>query len=208
MTRLPVLLAPLLLATLASRAASQEHSPLAAPNANAVVGVPSGSPLGGEPLDATTKEVASLLRCPVCQGSSVWDSPATMAVNMKHQVRDLVAEGYSRDQILRYFQNSYGDFVLLSPPTNGVALLVWMLPPVLLIAGGFIVGRLMSQAPAAAAGPRSPSAGIIMSDWPERDSLPADPELAQCVLAVRELAYGRASRPIHGRTDLTVEGRH
>jgi cytochrome c-type biogenesis protein CcmH len=208
MTRLRFLLTLLLLATVASRAASQEHSPRAAPAANAIVGAPSGPPLVGEPLDATTKEVASLLRCPVCQGSSVWDSPATMAVNMKHQVRDLAADGYSRDQILGYFQNSYGDFVLLSPPKNGIALLVWILPPVLLIAGAFIVGRLMSQAPAAAAGPRSPSAGIIASDWPERDSLPADPELAQCVLTVRELAYGTASKSMHRRTDRIVEGRH
>ena len=48
-----------------------------------VVGAPRGTALSGAALDARTEEVSALLRCPVCQGLSVADSPASMATNMK-----------------------------------------------------------------------------------------------------------------------------
>ena len=65
-----------------------------APDAADIIGPPQGQPLSGAALDEQTKNVASVLRCPVCQGLSVNDSPAEMAVSMKHQVRELVARGY------------------------------------------------------------------------------------------------------------------
>src|SRR6476659_9779099 len=98
----------------------QTSTAVSTPGAEAVVGRPSGPPLSGAALDEKTKEVASLLRCPVCQGMSIYDSPAPMAVNMKHQTQDLLARGYDKDQILRYFESSYGEFVRLDPPFRGV----------------------------------------------------------------------------------------
>ena len=65
-----------------------------------VVGPPRGKALAGEALEARTEEVAGLLRCPVCQGLSVADSPASMAVNMKAQTKELLAQGYNQEQIL------------------------------------------------------------------------------------------------------------
>ena len=56
-----------------------------------VVGPPRGRPFTGEALEARTEEVGGLLRCPVCQGLSVADSPASMAVAMKAQVKELLA---------------------------------------------------------------------------------------------------------------------
>ncbi|MDX1583610.1 MAG: cytochrome c-type biogenesis protein CcmH, partial [Thermoanaerobaculia bacterium] len=53
-----------------------------------VVGEPAGTPLSGEALDTETERVSGLVRCPVCQGLSVNDSPAPMAVKMKKQVRE------------------------------------------------------------------------------------------------------------------------
>ncbi|MFL5370415.1 MAG: cytochrome c-type biogenesis protein CcmH, partial [Myxococcales bacterium] len=68
------------------------------------MGRPAGTPLAGSQLDARTEEVAGLLRCPVCQGLSVADSPATMARNMKLEVRDKLAAGYDQEQILADFE--------------------------------------------------------------------------------------------------------
>jgi len=146
---LPLVL--LLLTTLSGLSAAQEPPELAAPSASAIVGAPSGPSLVGDRLDAATKEVALLLRCPVCQGAAVWDSPATMAVNMKRQARDLLAEGFSQDQVLRYFTSSYGEFVLLAPPKDGIALIVWTLPVVFLIGGAGVIWRLFARAPASTA---------------------------------------------------------
>ena len=111
----------------------------AAPDASMFVGPPQGRPMSGAALDAKTVETASLIRCPVCQGMSIADSPAEMAVNMKHQVRALLERGYTQDQILDYFVRSYGQFVLLKPKFQGVTSLVWLLPLIALAIGTAIV---------------------------------------------------------------------
>ena len=147
-----------------------------------VVGKPRGQALSGKALEARTEEVGSLLRCPVCQGLSVADSPATMAVNMKAEVREMLAQGYSQDQILAYFEHSYGEFVRLEPPLRGVNWLVWLLPLVALAAGAYFVPRVLGARRAAAPAEPSPLPGPA--------TLPGDPELARYVRRVRERAYG------------------
>jgi cytochrome c-type biogenesis protein CcmH len=152
----------------------------------ALVGPPAGEPLAGAALEARTQEVASLLRCPVCQGLSVEDSPATMAVNMKTQVRDLLARGYTQEQILSYFEGSYGEFVRLDPPLRGVNWLVWLAPLGALVLGGVVVSWML-RTRAAAPATRDEAKPL---DLPARNRLPDDPELVPYVLRVRELAYG------------------
>jgi cytochrome c-type biogenesis protein CcmH len=98
-------------------------------------GPPEGTPLNGQALEQRTHEVASLLRCPVCQGMSVADSPSTVALDMKQHVRELLARGYTQDQILNYFEGSYGQFVLLKPRNP----FVWLLPVVVLLVGATLV---------------------------------------------------------------------
>lgn len=112
---------------------------LKVPDASQFVGAPQGRPLTGAELESKTTEVGGLLRCPVCQGLSVADSPSAMAVNMKEQVRDLLSRGYTREQILSYFEQSYGQFVLLRPKFQGVNSLVWILPIAALLLGVFVV---------------------------------------------------------------------
>ena len=108
---------------------------LKVPDAQQFVGAPQGTPLAGAQLFQRTSEVASLLRCPVCQGMSVDGSPSEMAVNMKGQVRELLSRGYTEEQILEYFELSYGQFVLLRPKFEGVTAAVWVIPIVALLAG-------------------------------------------------------------------------
>jgi len=112
---------------------------LKVPDAANFVGAPQGTPITGQQLTQRTNEVAALLRCPVCQGMAVADSPAEMAVNMKAQVHELLARGYTEEQILKYFELSYGQFVLLRPKFEGVNRLVWLLPLGALLLGVSIV---------------------------------------------------------------------
>ena len=148
-----------------------------------VVGAPRGPALAGDALAARTEEVAGVLRCPVCQGLSVADSPATMAVNMKGQVKELLAQGYDQEQILAYFENSYGEFVRLEPPLRGVNWLVWLGPLLALTAGGVIVAWTLRTR-------RRAAAGEAETPLPGPGTLPDDPALARHVRRVRELAYG------------------
>src|SRR5947209_20145725 len=114
------------------------------PDAEQCVGQPKGVAITDPSvLHERTQEVASLLRCPVCQGLSVADSPSEMAVNMKGQVRELLYRGYTQEQILSYFEHSYGQFVLLEPKFTGVSAAVWILP-LLAVAIGVVV--VISQA--------------------------------------------------------------
>ena len=115
------------------------------PDAEQLVGAPQGQPVSGAILDQRTNETAGLLRCPVCQGMSIADSPSEMAVNMKHQVRELIARGYTQEQILRYFERSYGQFVLLKPKFQGVNTLVWILPIIALAVGVWAIFAMMGK---------------------------------------------------------------
>jgi cytochrome c-type biogenesis protein CcmH len=149
-----------------------------------VVGAPRGPRLEGAPLEARTKEVGGLLRCPVCQGLSVADSPSDMAVSMRHQVRDLLAAGYDQEQILQYFERSYGEFVRLRPPLRGVNWIVWLAPALGLLGGALVVGWALR--PRGAAAPAEPAVPAAQ----DRDALPDDPALHPYVLRIRERAYG------------------
>lgn len=179
------LLVAMLLGIPAFAQTSSVEGTLKVPDAAQFVGAPKGQPLTGDPLFQRTQQVASLLRCPVCQGMSVADSPSEMAVNMKGQVRELVARGYTEEQILRYFELSYGQFVLLKPKFEGVTGMVWVLPVVALLIGGAVVffklKRLEAGGPvAAAATPAGPAAAEPAAPSDE------DPYLAR----VRELVSG------------------
>jgi cytochrome c-type biogenesis protein CcmH len=108
------------------------------PDAAQFVGQPKGIPLSGPRLEEQTMTISHELRCPVCQGLAIGDSPSIMAANMKAQVRELLERGYTEEQILSYFEKSYGQFVLLKPKFQGVNTLVWILP-IAVLAIGFVL---------------------------------------------------------------------
>ena len=113
-----------------------------------LIGDPAGAPRSGEELDQFTDVVASLLRCPVCQGLSVADSPTASALAMKEEVRDLLAAGYDEEQVLSYFEQSYGEFIRLAPKPQGFNLVVWIAPVVFLLLGFVLVlRRVKSSSP-------------------------------------------------------------
>lgn len=177
------LLAGLLLLVATSGLAAQQRE-AADSGPAAVVGAPRGTPVGGAALDARTKEIAGLLRCPVCQGLSVADSPATMAMKMKAEVREMIAAGYDQEQILAYFERSYGEFVRLKPPLRGVNWLVWLAPALALVLGLVAVAWAL-RSPEGTAAEGSASSSATVAEIP-----PEDPTLEPYLLQVREMAYG------------------
>jgi len=108
-------------------------------------------------VEDRSREIASELRCVVCQNLSVADSPSDLAKEMRGLVREQVEQGKSRQDVLDYFVSRYGEYVLLSPPKRGFNLLVWGLPFVGLLAGAYgvyVVARRWTMQPAAdSAGP-------------------------------------------------------
>lgn len=87
-------------------------------------------------LDARVKMVSSRLRCPVCQGESIQDSPAELSAQMRTLVREQLAAGRSEQQVFDYFLQKYGQWILLEPKAEGINLLVYWLPVCFLVIGG------------------------------------------------------------------------
>lgn len=110
-------------------------------------------------LEAQTRAVAAMLRCPVCQGESIQDSPADLAREMRAVVRDQLAAGRTPEEVKAYFVDRYGEWILLAPPARGFNLLLYVLPFAGLAAGGgalyVVARRWQRQTPALTSVPAS-----------------------------------------------------
>jgi cytochrome c-type biogenesis protein CcmH len=107
---------------------------------------------GQEPLDAErearVQRVGKQLRCAVCQGVSIADSPASMARAQLDKVRELVVQGKSDTEIFDYFVERYGEWALMEPKKSGVTLALWIAPGLLLLGGlALIAARMRKPAP-------------------------------------------------------------
>ena len=104
-----------------------------------LLGPADGAHAAGSDVEDRVREIASELRCVVCQNLSVADSPSDLAREMRNVVRDQVQQGKSREEVQAYFVSRYGEYVLLAPPKRGFNLLVWGLPFLAVLAGGGVV---------------------------------------------------------------------
>jgi cytochrome c-type biogenesis protein CcmH len=116
-------------------------------------------------------DVASQLRCVVCQNLSVADSPSEMASQMRAIVRERLEAGERPEQVVQYFVERYGEWILLSPRRRGFTLLVWVVPVVAVAAGlalvAFLLVRWTRRPPGAA--PASAAVDPAMSERIRRE---------------------------------------
>src|SRR5712691_6339120 len=97
------------------------------------------APPARESLDQRVHDVASQLKCPVCQGESVADSPSTISQQMRGVIRQQLQQGQSEQQIIQYFESRYGNTILWSPPKQGFTILAWIIPIAILLSGAFLL---------------------------------------------------------------------
>jgi cytochrome c-type biogenesis protein CcmH len=121
-------------------------------------------PLDDPALEARAIALADQLRCPVCQGLSIHDSPSPLAQDMKDLIRSQIAAGATDEEVREYFISKYGEWVLLEPRAEGLNLLVYLLPALALLGGaGLIVVAVRRWTTPVEAGappdPRSDQAG-------------------------------------------------
>lgn len=96
-------------------------------------------------LDAQTAAVASTLRCPVCQGESIEDSPSDLARQMRAVVRDRLRAGETPDQVKAYFASKYGEWILLEPTMKGLNIMLYAIPVLLVVGGLALVAFLVRR---------------------------------------------------------------
>lgn len=89
-----------------------------------------------EPTYDDISEVAKNLNCPTCTGINLSDCRTLTCEQWREQIGELLAQGYSDQEVLDYFSERYGVQVLQEPPRSGFTLLLWILPVIGLLAGG------------------------------------------------------------------------
>ena len=142
---------------------------------------------GLDPLEAEKEarvmRLGKQLRCAVCQGVSIADSPASMARAQLDKVRELVSENKTDDEIYAYFIERYGEWVLLQPTTGGLNSVLWLGPLALLGIGLIVIVMQSKKSAVMLPIPQTAAAAEVASPAPTSD----DALLAQ-VRADQELS--------------------
>lgn len=111
------------------------------------------APVGEDPaIEQRMVNLASDLRCLVCQNESLAGSHAELAEDLRREIRAQMKAGKSDKEVIEYLTTRYGDFVLYRPPFKPVTYLLW-LGPVLFLALGFAAWYLVLKKRRAAQNP-------------------------------------------------------
>ncbi|HEY0817461.1 MAG TPA: cytochrome c-type biogenesis protein [Rhizobacter sp.] len=134
---------------------SARHLFLALAMALAVSAAPANeaAPLAEDPaVEARLMHISEELRCLVCQNESLSGSRADLALDLKREIRSLIKQGKSDDEIRAFMVSRYGDFVLYRPPVKPTTWLLWGGPFVLMLGGlAALIAFLRRRKPADAA---------------------------------------------------------
>ena len=121
--------------------------------------------------DDQVNRVAKQLYCPVCENIPLDVCPTQACAQWRDLIREKLAEGWSDQQIKDYFVQQYGARVLGSPPAAGLNWLVYVIPPIAILAGVYILYRAMSawkRASPAEASSASPTAAPLPDEYLQR----------------------------------------
>src|SRR5512143_1056956 len=137
MKRLATLLTLLLALLLASAAFAQDTPP--------------------SPSDDQVNAIARQLYCPVCENIPLDVCGTQACAQWRELIREKLAAGWSEAQIKQYFVDQYGDRVLGAPPARGLNWLVYIVPPLAILAGVYILYRAMRSWRQVAPQPAAPA---------------------------------------------------
>ncbi len=96
-------------------------------------------PVLNERYRALTREI----RCPKCLNESIAESDAPVAADLRREVRRLIGEGASDDEVKTFLSSRYGEFVLYRPRMTPTTFAVWAAPFLLLALGAFVFWRIL-----------------------------------------------------------------
>lgn len=100
---------------------------------------------GGGPTANEVNAIAKNLYCPVCESVPLDVCPTVACQQWRQQIADKLQEGYSDQEIYDFFVEQYGDRVLASPPARGLNWLIYVIPPMAIVAGALVYWRTVSS---------------------------------------------------------------
>ena len=86
-------------------------------------------------LQSTYQELVNEIRCLVCQNQTIADSTAPLATDLKREIRSMIEEGGTKNDVIIFLTDRYGDFVLYNPPLQTNTLVLWAAPIIFLFVG-------------------------------------------------------------------------
>ncbi len=134
------------------------------------VGASPVSAQGSTPTDDEVNAIARQLYCPVCENTPLDVCPTEACRQWRELIRTQLGQGWSEDQIKQYFVTNYGARVLSEPPRTGMNWVVYILPPILILAGAFVLFRALRAwtRPTKAGSAPSPEAGPPADEYVAR----------------------------------------
>jgi len=128
------------------------------------------SPISDDQVNAIAKE----MYCPVCESTPLDVCPTQACIEWRELIREMLAEGKTEAEIKQYFVDRFGDRVLAAPPARGLNWLVYLIPPIAILMGIFILYsalRAWRQPPPAATSPASggtPATAAVNDEYTKR----------------------------------------
>jgi len=96
-------------------------------------------------LDARAASLYAGIMCPICDGQTISQSHAQISETMRQMVRERLIAGDSDDEIYAFMTSAFGEDILASPPTSGIGVAVWVVPPIALLLGAVTVAFVVRQ---------------------------------------------------------------
>jgi len=98
---------------------------------------------GSIPTDNEVNAIAKDLFCPVCENTPLDVCPTQACKEWREEIRGMLAEGKSEAEIKQHFVDYYGARVLSEPPRTGFNWLVYVVPPIVIVTGIFVLFRAL-----------------------------------------------------------------
>ncbi len=96
-------------------------------------------------LQARYEHIIEEVRCLKCQNQSIKDSNAFLAGDLRREIRRMLSEGKTDEEIYDFLVARYGEFALYRPRMSGKTLVLWVAPILLLLAGGFVLVNILRR---------------------------------------------------------------
>ena len=96
-------------------------------------------------LQARYEKIIDEVRCLKCQNQTIKDSNAFLAADLRREIRRLLTEGKSDQEIFDFLVARYGEFALYRPRMSGKTLVLWLAPGILLLGGGFVLFNILRR---------------------------------------------------------------
>jgi cytochrome c-type biogenesis protein CcmH len=96
-------------------------------------------------LDTQAQDIFRSLMCPICPGQTIDQSQSELSAQMRAIVREKLEQGETKEDILQFFVERYGEAVLAAPVKTGFNLVVWVVPFVAVVAGGIVLWLIIRR---------------------------------------------------------------